>query len=309
MLAGDFAHLAAGALLLWFGATWIVDSASALARRLNISDLVIGLTVVALGTSAPEFTVTVTAAFKNLADISLSNIVGSNIFNLGFILGLVALVKPVPTHRTILYRDGLLLWGVTGMILIMALDLYVGRIAGMILVGTLAAYLTALLTRSRALIESVELPSERKARWWDVPRLMAGFIAIAFGGDMMVEGAASLAAALGVGSWAVGVTVVAAGTSLPEMITCLVMVAKGKNDMLLGNLLGSDFFNLAGVLGLTCLIRPLTVSPSALPSLYMLVGMVLVVLIFVRTGWRLSRKEGFVLVAANLARWYMDLSG
>jgi cation:H+ antiporter len=113
----------------------------------------------------------------------------------------------------------------------------------------------------------------------------------------------------GVSEWVIGVTIVAAGTSLPELITCLTASLKGRNEMLLGNLVGSDFFNFAGVLGLTCIMRPLEVSPSALSSLYTLVGMVLVVLVFMRTGWRVSRLEGLMLLGLNLLRWGVDFTG
>lgn len=291
--------------LLWFGANWIVNSASAIARTFKISELVIGLTIVAMGTSAPEFLVTITAAFKGMEDISLSNVVGSNIFNLGFILGLMALIKPIPTNPTILWRDGALLFGTTALILLLGLTGNLGRLAGSILLLLLAAYLLFLFFRgSRLVVEEEE--EVRMARWWDYPVLLAGFAAISLGGEFMVESASSIAASLGVSSWAIGVTIVAAGTSLPELVTCLAASAKGRNDMLLGNLIGSDFFNFAGVLGLTCLLRPLTVSPQALPGLTVLVGMVFLVMVLIRTGWRLSRWEGALLVSINLLRWGRD---
>ncbi len=297
------------AFLLWFGANWVVDSAAAIARRFNLSELVIGLTVVALGTSLPEFLVTATAAFKGLGDISLSNIVGSNIFNLGLILGLMALIKPVPTGRTLVYRDALLLWGVTILVLFMAFDLHMGRLSGIILMSLLIGYILLIVLRYGKISEQAELPSQRTARWFDWPLLALGFLCVAAGGHWMVEGASSLALMAGVSEWVIGVTIVAAGTSLPELITCLTASLKGRNEMLLGNLVGSDFFNFAGVLGLTCIMRPLEVSPSALSSLYTLVGMVLVVLVFMRTGWRVSRLEGLMLLGLNLLRWGVDFTG
>lgn len=299
----------ASAFLLWFGANWVVDSAAAIARRFNLSELVIGLTVVALGTSLPEFLVTATAAFKGLGDISLSNIVGSNIFNLGLILGLMALIKPVPTGRTLVYRDAFLLWGVTILVLFMAFDLRMGRISGIILMSLLIGYILLIVLRYGKISEQAELPSQRTARWFDWPLLVLGFLCVAAGGHWMVEGASSLALMAGVSEWVIGVTIVAAGTSLPELITCLTASLKGRNEMLLGNLVGSDFFNFAGVLGLTCIMRPLEVSPSALSSLYTLVGMVLVVLVFMRTGWRVSRLEGLMLLGLNLLRWGVDFTG
>ncbi|MFW5838185.1 MAG: calcium/sodium antiporter, partial [Desulfovibrionaceae bacterium] len=253
----------ASAFLLWFGSEWIVDSAAAVARRFKVSELVIGLTIVAMGTSAPEFLVTVTAAFRDMADISLSNVVGSNIFNLGFILGFMALIKPLPTTRTLVFRDGLLLLGVTVLILGLAMTGVLGRITGVALLCFLGGYVGWLLAFGSRNTVFVEQPEVRTARWWDFPRLLAGFGAIALGGHLMVDSASFFAVSFGVSRWVVGVTVVAAGTSLPEVVTCLAATLKGRNEMLLGNLVGSDFFNFAGVLGLTCILRPLDVAPGA----------------------------------------------
>ena len=302
--------LAAG--LLWFGASWIVDSAAAVARRFGVSELVIGLTVVAMGTSAPEFLVTATAAFKGLSDISLSNVVGSNIFNLGFILGLMAMIRPLKTNPTVLFRDGGLLLLTCLSILLMALAGVLGRPAGAVLLTVLIGYVGWLLwrgSRKELHLEMLDEVVERAMRWWDPLRLAIGFAAITLGGNLMVDSARSIATELGVSDWVIGVTIVAAGTSLPELVTCLAAALKGRSDMLLGNLIGSDFFNFAGVLGLTCLLRPLAVSPSAMPGLVVLVSMVFLVLVLMRTGWKVRRWEGALLVALNLVRWAWDFMG
>lgn len=305
----DILLLAAGAFLLWFGANWIVDSAAAIARRFEVSELVIGLSVVAMGTSAPEFLVTATAAFKDLPDISLSNVVGSNIFNLGLILGLMAVIRPIRSHSTVVWRDGLLLWLTTVLIFVLSLNGTLSRIEGAVLMSLLAGYLIYLFrNRSAVPEEFTESVPERIATWVDYPKLVVGFVGIALGGDFMVEGARALALWAGISEWVVGLTVVAAGTSMPEMVTCLAAAIKGRSDMLLGNLIGSDFFNFAGVLGLTCLLRPLAVTDHALPSLLVLIAMIALVLFFIRTGWRVSRAEGLILIAINLGRWAWDFS-
>ena len=298
----------ASVFLLWGGANWIVESAAAIARSFKISELVIGLSVVAMGTSAPEFLVSATAAFKGHADISLANIVGSNIFNLGLILGLMAVISPVKTHRTLVFRDGAILWLVTILVLVFAMSRSMGRTAGSILICCLIVYMAFIIFRAPKPLANLELPDQRKSTWKDYPLLLSGFAAIAVGGHLMVEGASFLARQMGVSEWAIGVTIVAAGTSLPELVTCLAASIKGKSDMLLGNLLGSDFFNFAGVLGMTCLLHPLNVSPSSLSSLYALVIMVFLVLVFMRTGWRVSRGEGLFLLAVNLGRWVLDFT-
>lgn len=305
----------ASIFLLWFGADWIVESASKIARRFNVSELVIGLTIVAFGTSAPEFLVTITAAFKGLSDISLSNVVGSNIFNLGFILGLMALIKPLPTNRAITYRDTPLLLLTTAFILVMSFFDSLGRTTGIILASVLISYIGYLMVHTRKMnaeassivsdTENISKPASLS--WKDWAMLVAGFVGIALGGELMVESASTIARHFGVSQWVIGMTIVAAGTSLPELVTCLAASVKGRNEMLIGNLIGSDFFNFAGVLGLTCIMRPLHVNPEALPGLAVLVGMVGLVLVFIRTGWRVSRVEGAILVLISMLRWAQDL--
>ncbi|GAB6057889.1 calcium/sodium antiporter [Desulfonatronum parangueonense] len=306
------------AALLWKGADLIVDNAAAIARRLGISELVIGLTIVAAGTSAPEFLVTVTAAYQGLAEISLSNILGSNIFNLGLILGLVALIRPISTHPILLYRDGGVLLGLTMLMMaFIALD-FLGRWSGMLLLAVLLGYVGYLFSRApRAIAEATITPGsdvlsgkpEPVATWRNYPLLFAGFLGVALGGKFMVQSATELALIFGVSQWVIGVTIVAGGTSLPELATCLAASLKGRNDMILGNLLGSDIFNFAGVLGLTMLIKPLYAPHSALLSMLLLNLMMLLVLFFIRSNWRISRTEGALLICLALFRWGMDISG
>lgn len=301
--------------LLWFGADWIVESASKIAKKYKVSDLVIGLTIVAFGTSAPEFLVTATAAFKGLSDISLSNVVGSNIFNLGFILGLMALIKPLPTNRSLAMRDAPLLLVTTALILGLAYFDMLDRSAGIMLLAILGGYIGYLLVHSKraanamaGIVPEVEDDNGSEITIKDWLKLLAGFIGIALGGEFMVDAASDIARHFGISNWVIGMTIVAAGTSLPELVTCLAASLKGRNEMLLGNLIGSDFFNFAGVLGLTCLMRPLEVSPDALPGLTVLVGMVALVLLFIRTGWKVSRWEGAILIALSMGRWWFDFT-
>ncbi|CCO23772.1 calcium/sodium antiporter [Maridesulfovibrio hydrothermalis] len=302
--------------LLWFGADWIVGSASKIARKYKVSDLVIGLTIVAFGTSAPEFLVTATAAFKGMSDISLSNVVGSNIFNLGFILGLMALIKPLPTNRSLAFRDTPLLLATTALILGLAYFDKLDRSAGVMLLAILGGYISYLMVHSRraakslsGVVPEVDEDATGEVTTKDWLKLLAGFIGIALGGEFMVDSASEIARHFGVSNWVIGMTIVAAGTSLPELVTCLAASLKGRNEMLLGNLIGSDFFNFAGVLGLTCVLRPLEVTPEALPGLTMLVGMVGLVLIFIRSGWKVTRLEGAILISLSLGRWVFDFMG
>jgi cation:H+ antiporter len=291
-------------LFLWKGADELVERAGRIATSLGISDLVIGLTVVALGTSAPEFAVTLNAALSDKADISVGNIVGSNIFNLGFILGTVALVRSIESSRKLVYRDGIFMILVTLLLLFFFSDLRLARYEGFILMGILITYLVYLFIQKEPLEE--EEISHDPARVIDYILLPVSIAAVVLGGHYLVESASFLARHAGVSEWVIGVTIIAAGTSAPEMATSLAAVLKGKHGMSAGNLIGSDLFNILGVLGLAGVLNPLKIIPEAYASLAMLTGMVTLVVVFLRTGWRLSRLEGGILVLIGIIRWVLD---
>ncbi len=296
------------------GAKAVVDAASAVAARLGVSELVIGLTVVALGTSAPELGVTLVAAFEGRNEISVGNIIGSNIFNLGFILGGAALLRAIPTSRTLVWRDTTILLGSTLLLfLLIGIDLELGRGDGAILLGLLISYLYYVWTRRK---QTEELPGERPrdtalsmgSGVRDGFHLVAGLVVVAFGSHLLVESATSLARDVGVSEWVIAVTVVAAGTSVPELATTLAGVARGRMAMAAGNVIGSDLFNILGVLGVAGILQPMGLDVSARGSLIALSAMVLVVLFFFRTGWRVSRLEGLLLVLMGLLRWTLDFA-
>ena len=307
------------------GAYWIVESAVRIAGRLGVSELVIGLTVIALGTSAPEFAVTLIAAFRGHADISVSNIVGSNIFNLGFILGGCALVCAIPTDRTLLRRDGAVL-GLSTLLLLgmIGWDLRLDWYDGVALLAVLGVYVVALYQRRHASVESTEramasggaeagddrVPGAAagaalaRAPWFgDALLLLVGLAAVVAGSHVLVEVATAVARDFGVSEWLIGVTIVAAGTSAPELATSLTGAIRGRYAISAGSVIGSDIFNLLGVLGLAGVLRTLTIDPVSRISLAALAMMVFLVLYFMRTDWRISRMEGLVLVAVAMARW------
>ncbi len=296
--------LLAAIAALWKGADNLVDSASRIASTIGVSDLVIGLTVVAFGTSAPEFTVTINAALNQLPDISVGNIVGSNIFNLGFILGSIAIVRSIKTTRTLVYRDGVFLICVTLLLLFFFRNDHLSRQEGIVLMSLLLSYLAFLFIK-REVFEGDKIIHE-KSSWKDTIILPVSIATIIAGGHFLVDSASFLAIKAGISQWVIAVTIVAAGTSAPEMATSLAAVLKGKHGMSAGNLIGSDLFNIIGVLGLAAIIHPMHINPSAYSSLLMLSGMCIIVVFFLRTGWILSRKEGMILVAISIARWAID---
>ena len=293
----DSVIILAGITALWGGAVWVVDSASSIASRLGISEIVIGLTVVAFGTSAPEFAVTLLAAIRNQADISVGNIVGSNIFNLGFILGSVAIVRSVYTSKKLVFRDGAILLLSSLVLVYFLYDNSLSRIEGMILFIALFIYLIILFIKKETIDEEIETAP---FHWYEIPKLIIGLAAIIGGGYFLVDSASHLARMIGLSEWIIGVTIVAAGTSAPEFATSLIAIVKKKHGISAGNLVGSNIFNLLGVLGLAATIRPMSVDNDALMSIIMLTGLTVIVLFLMRTGWRISRKEGIILVILNL---------
>lgn len=300
----DVVIILASIVGLWWGAVWIVEAAVRIAKRLGLSELIIGLTVVAIGTSAPEFAVTVGAALEGRGDISVGNVVGSNIFNLGFILGGVAIVRAICTTRTMVFRDGGILIGTSLLLLLFLLDHQMGQLEGGILIALLVFYQGYLILKKEPIEDG--LPAG-EFRWWNVPQLVIGIGLVVGSGHFLVESAVHLARLFGISEWVIGVTIVAAGTSAPEFATSLVAVLKGRHGVSAGNLIGSDLFNLLGVLGLAALIQPMYVEASAVDSVLVLVGMVVLVVVFLmRTGWQISRWEGALLVVINLVRWILD---
>ncbi len=297
--------LALSIAALWWGAVLVVESASVIAHKMGISELVIGLTIVAFGTSAPEFAVTLSAAFKGQADISVGNVVGSNVFNLGFILGGVAIIRAIQTNSKLVFRDGSFLIGTAGLLLIFLWDSSLQRWEGMVLIGVLIGYLILLFAQKDAPEEEVP---ERPYSFKDIPLLLFGLILIVAGGHFLVDSAKAIALAMGISDWVIAVTIVAAGTSTPELATSLVAVIKGKHGLSAGNLIGSDLFNLLGVLGLAAVLRPMQIDPGAYEEIVLMAGLIVVVVIMMRSGWKISRTEGIILVLVNIVRWYMNFS-
>lgn len=287
-------------LLITKGAIWLVDSAVRIAHKIGVSELVIGLTIVAFGTSAPEFAVTIIAAINGQSDISVGNIVGSNIFNLGFILGGTAIIKSLLTSKKIVYRDGgVLLFG-TVMLMVFLWDLELNKFEGVILFSFLVIYIGALIfnKETKELDESVGTYKR-----YDPFILILSLVLVVGSSHFLVDSASSLARFMGVSDWIIGVTIVAAGTSAPELATSVVAAIRGKYGISVGNLIGSDIFNMFGVLGAASIIQNLQIDLSARIDLVLLFFMVVLALVFMRTGWKITRTEGIILVLIGLSRW------
>ncbi len=299
-----FFVLLVSVFFLWIGADWFIESSSYFAKKLHVSELVIGLTVVAFGTSAPEFGVSVGAAIRGHSAISIANIVGSDIFNLGFILGIVALFHALPVEHKLLRRDGGFLLFISALLLLVFRDHSFSRMEGILFLLLFLAYLAVLFFTKGEFFAEVKV---KELGWKSVPMFLFGLGLIIAGSHYLVDSASQIARSLGISEWLIGVTVVAAGTSTPELATSLVASLKGRPSLSIGNLIGSDIFNIAGVLGLAATLRPMSLSPAYSTSLYLLVAMIAVLLFFMRTQWKLTRWEGAVLILFGLFRWLVNI--
>ena len=294
--------------LLWKGADGVVFAAIRVARRFDLSEIVIGATVVALGTSAPEIVVTLIAALDGHHDIAVSNVVGSNIFNLGFILGGCAIFSVIPTGPTLVQRYALTLLASCVLLAVLILpDLTLSRVEGLSMILILLAFLAYMARTDGEVSEGEEIP-ESKAGGLDALLLLGALAAVVGGAYLLVKSAVSLAASFGMSEWAIGLIAVAAGTSLPELATSIVAIRRGRTALMAGTLIGSELFNVLGVLGLAALIHPMTINAIAWPNIVMMTVMVAVLLLFMRTGWRLTRVEGAFLILIAALRWSRDLA-
>ncbi|MFC1464575.1 MAG: calcium/sodium antiporter, partial [Candidatus Brachytrichaceae bacterium NZ_4S206] len=266
----------AGLALLVIGAESLVRGASRLAAAIGISPLVIGLTVVAFGTSAPEMAVSSVSALNGAADIAVGNVVGSNIFNILLILGLSALVAPLVVSQQLVRLDVPLMIGASALALLFALDGSVGRLEGVVLFAGVIAYTAFLIIQSRRESnKTVQQEYEQEFRAGpggpartalNLVLIVAGLGMLVLGSRWLVDGAIAVARALGVDEVVIGLTIVAGGTSLPEVATSVMASIRGERDIAVGNAVGSNLFNLLSVLGLTAMVAPagVAVAPSVL---------------------------------------------
>ncbi|HMR64244.1 MAG TPA: calcium/sodium antiporter [Anaerolineae bacterium] len=295
--------------LLVIGAEALVRGASRLAAAVGVSPLVIGLTVVAYGTSAPELAVSVQSAYAGQADIALGNVVGSNIFNVLFILGAAALITPLIVHGQLIRRDVPLMIGVSILLLLMGVDGRIGRIDGILLFSGVVIYTIWSIIQSRRESRAVQAefaqefgaspPQGPKAVVTQLGYIAAGLVMLVLGSNWLVDGAVALAQAFGVSQLVVGLTIVAAGTSLPEVATSIVASFRGERDIAVGNVVGSNIFNILSVLGLAAAVSPsgITVAPAAVSfDIPVMLAVAVVCLPIFFTGGMIARWEGLLFL-------------
>ena len=294
----DFLSLAGGLALLVGAASILVRGASALALRFGLSPLVVGLTVVAFGTSAPELVVSIQAALAGADGIAVGNVVGSNIANIGLVLGLAVLIRPIVSDESVLRRELPALLGATVLGTVFLADREVTRLEGAALVLGLVAYMVWSLREARRQRDAAtDLTVPTGSPWRDALFVGLGLGGLIVGADVFVGGAVGLAEVAGVPNAVIGLTVVALGTSMPELATSLVAAARGESEIAVGNVVGSNLFNVLGILGLSSLVSPLAAPGLSLVDVAVMAILALVLVPMMWTGRRLARIEGGVLVA------------
>ena len=297
----------AGLVILTLGADILIRGASALARRFGLSELLIGLTLVGFGTSTPELVSSIEAARAGAAGIALGNVVGSNIANILLILGLSALIAPIAVEPRSFRRDAPALALATLAAIGVALTGDFGRVAGLAFLASLAGYIAlAYLSERRAPAapetqrheaEAAALPAApANAPLQSILLVVGGLIALIAGAKLLVTGAVDAAAALGVSDAVIGLTVVAVGTSLPELVTSVMAATRGKSDLALGNVVGSNLYNILGILGATALFAPIGVDARIIGfDIWIMLAATAALILFARTAHRVNRLEGALL--------------
>ena len=305
--------LIAGLALIVFGADYLVDGASGIARRFGLSEFVIGLTIVGMGTSAPEMVVSFIGAFQGNADIAIGNVVGSNIMNTLLILGLTAIILPMAVTPSNRKRDIPVNILITILLIVLGLEHTLFRFGadglthldGAILIAVFIVYMWFCFKSGKA--DEEETPGKQRSIWLCILMIAAGLAGLIFGGNLFVDNATELARAMGVSDKFIAITILAGGTSMPELATCVVAAAKKKGQLALGNIIGSNVFNILLILGGSALIHPLSFEHITFVDLGVLLVSALALLsaLFIGKKNKIDRLDGslFLLIWAAYMAW------
>lgn len=313
----NYILLIIGFVLLIKGADIFVDGASKVAKKFGIPAVIVGLTIVSIGTSAPELAVSIIASLKGANEITMGNILGSNIFNTLMVLGITSIIMPIVIKKSTIRKDFLVSIIVAILLLVLTFgniiwggNPQISRLSGIILLILCVAYILSLIIatkNSNKLDNNIENeePKEEINILTCIIKILVGIIGVVFGGQMVVNSATAIATAFGMSQKLIGLTIVAVGTSLPELVTSMMAAIKGENDIALGNVLGSNIFNMLLILGTASTISPIAVAPQLGIDLIFLIVVTLILGAFIFTGKngesKLSKKEGIILVLIYVA--------
>ena len=296
-------YLVGGLIMLFIGAEGLIRGSSNLAIKIGITPLVVGLTVVAFGTSTPELVVSLKAALLGNSSISLGNVVGSNIANIALILGVAALIKPLDVHAKVIMREIPIMIGISLLLLLLLLDGELGFIDGLVFVSGIITYtfVNVWMARKEKSPEVVKEFKEGLKSKLGIPvsivLMIAGLGLLILGANLFVQSAVAIAKMFNVSDAIIGLTIVAIGTSLPELITSIVAAYKKESDIAIGNVVGSNIFNILGILGITALIIPISSVGISYVDLGVMLFTAIILFPLSRTGFSISRAEGVLLLA------------
>ena len=296
----DIVIIIIGVVCVLKGADFLTEGAAALARRVNVPEIVIGLTIVAAGTSAPELFVSLVSALKGTPDLAVGNVVGSNTMNCMLIVGCAAMVAPMTISRSTVKKDIPFAVGASVVLMLLALNGFLGRFDGIVLLAGFALFMVYSLRQAKN--GQGDTPTEEKQQnpWLSLLFIVLGLVGLVIGSNLFVDHASSLALALGISEGVVGLTVVAGGTSLPELATSVVAARKGQSAIAIGNVIGSNVFNILLILGLTATISPLQIEGITTIDMAVMLISVTLVWLFSFTRYTVERWEGAALVGGYL---------
>lgn len=294
----DILFIILGVALVLFGADKLTEGAAALARRMNVPEIIIGLTIVAAGTSAPELFVSLVSALNGTPDLAVGNVVGSNTMNAMLIVGAAAVVAPMTISPSTVKKDIPFSIVASVLLILIAYDALLGRVDGIILLLGFAAFMTYTLTQAKS--GGNEAVKETSPVWKNIVYVLGGLVGLVVGSNMFVDSASDVAYALGISEGVVGLTIVAGGTSLPELATSVVAARKGQSAIAIGNVIGSNVFNILLILGLTATISPLEIEGITTIDLAVMLLSVVLVWLFSRTRYTVERWEGALLLGLYL---------
>ena len=296
--------LFAGLVVLILGGDFLIKGSSSIALKMKLSPLVVGLTIVAFGTSAPELLISVKAALNNSPDLAMGNVIGSNICNLALVLGLTAIISPIYVKRNTIWIDWPMTMGSSLLLYILVREGFINSYEGLIFILILVLYLFFVIRKSRKdinvareLQQEFNLPKSSSTYLKDFTYIAIGSIGLFFGAELFVGSAQDLARNLGIEERIIGITVVALGTSLPELVTATVASFKKETDLALGNLMGSNIFNILSILGITSIIKEIEVSDVILNTdIIWMLGITLIILPMMLSKRQIGRVEGAILL-------------
>lgn len=296
----DFIFVSVGLFLLYYGGEFLVTGCVRVSSHFKISPFIIGATVIGFGTSSPELAVSILAALRGSPELSMGNVIGSNIANAALVLGLTALVIPLSISERRLKEETPALLLATFLILYIAWDLEVSRAEGLIMIFLICAYLWHSLSKEDHSTGEIEDPASYLAgrgMGVQVLLILTGLGLLVWGADLLVEGGVHIAQAMGVSEWFIGISIIALGTSLPEIFSSLIAAKRGHGEMAIGNVFGSNIFNILMVLGMTASIHPLHMTEPIHPDLIITALITCLLLILIKLEHNLSKKDGFLLIS------------